>query len=173
MRSSRAASVAATSDNFSVSCLIVGLDLAIRQDLPWIVQRSICRCRSSIYQQRQQSILTFCFLGIQRLLWTPACPNHAEAGRQKHVKPFLCPTLKGNILENSYVFFKHKIFCNKFTSILHGYQMIQGPTAAAAAVPVRESLRAGSPAPTIYPNKGIQDLGFKSTSHGSMIASTY
>ena len=37
MRSSRAASVAATSDNFSVSCLIVGLDLAIRQDLPWIV----------------------------------------------------------------------------------------------------------------------------------------
>ena len=33
MRSSRAASVAATSDNFSVSCLLVGLDLAIRQDL--------------------------------------------------------------------------------------------------------------------------------------------
>merc|ERR1712004_502187 len=31
----------------------------------------------------------------------------------------------------------------------------QGPTAAAAAVPVRESLRAGSPAPTIYPNKAI------------------
>merc|ERR1712012_1210683 len=29
----------------------------------------------------------------------------------------------------------------------------QGPTAAAAAVPIRESLRAGSPAPTIYPNK--------------------
>ena len=33
MRSSRAASVAATSDNFSVSWLLVGLDLAIRQDL--------------------------------------------------------------------------------------------------------------------------------------------
>jgi len=31
----------------------------------------------------------------------------------------------------------------------------QGPTAAAAAVPVRESLRAGSPAPTIYPNKAV------------------
>merc|ERR1712079_841027 len=32
----------------------------------------------------------------------------------------------------------------------------QGPTAAAAAVPVRESLRAGSPAPTIYPNKAVE-----------------
>merc|ERR1712203_720915 len=31
----------------------------------------------------------------------------------------------------------------------------QGPTAAAAAVPVRESPRAGSPAPTIYPNKAV------------------
>jgi len=29
----------------------------------------------------------------------------------------------------------------------------QGPTAAAAAVPISESLRAGSPAPTIYPKK--------------------
>merc|ERR1712037_231187 len=29
----------------------------------------------------------------------------------------------------------------------------QGPTAAAAAVPISESLRAGSPAPTIYPRK--------------------
>merc|ERR1712142_138402 len=29
----------------------------------------------------------------------------------------------------------------------------QGPTAAAAAVPISESLRAGSPAPTVYPNK--------------------
>merc|ERR1712012_785020 len=32
----------------------------------------------------------------------------------------------------------------------------QGPTAAAAAVPIRESLRAGSPAPTIYPNRRLQ-----------------
>merc|ERR1712088_101539 len=31
----------------------------------------------------------------------------------------------------------------------------QGPTAAAAAVPILESLRAGSPAPTIYPKKAI------------------
>jgi len=30
----------------------------------------------------------------------------------------------------------------------------QGPTAAAAAVPISESLRAGSPAPTVYPRKG-------------------
>merc|ERR1711971_563480 len=30
----------------------------------------------------------------------------------------------------------------------------QGPTAAAAAVPMSESLRAGSPAPTVYPRKG-------------------
>ena len=59
------------------------------------------------------------------------------------------------------LFLKHKIFCNDFTSILNDYQIIQGPTAAAAAVPVRESLRAGSPAPTIYPNKGILDLGFE------------
>jgi len=29
----------------------------------------------------------------------------------------------------------------------------QGPTAAAAAVPISESLRAGSPAPTVYPRK--------------------
>ena len=90
MRSSRAASVAATSDNFSVSCLIVGLDLAIRQDLLHMdglevhMQRHSETHRSSIHQQRQQNILTFCFFsGIQRLLWTPACPNHAEAGRQK------------------------------------------------------------------------------------------
>jgi len=31
----------------------------------------------------------------------------------------------------------------------------QGPTAAAAAVPISESLRAGSPAPTVYPRKAI------------------
>ena len=69
MRSSRAASVAATSDNFSVSCLIVGLDLdlAIRQDLLHMdglevhMQRHSETHRSSIHQQRQQSILTFCF----------------------------------------------------------------------------------------------------------------
>ena len=67
MRSSRAASVAATSDNFSVSCLIVGLDLAIRQDLLHMdglevhMQRHSETHRSSIHQQRQQNILTFCF----------------------------------------------------------------------------------------------------------------
>merc|ERR1712109_448142 len=40
----------------------------------------------------------------------------------------------------------------------------QGPTAAAAAVPVRESLRAGSPAPTIYPNKAVASASSSSTS---------
>merc|ERR1711962_1950872 len=40
----------------------------------------------------------------------------------------------------------------------------QGPTAAAAAVPVRESLRAGYPAPTIYPNKVIAGVASASGS---------
>merc|ERR1712116_100695 len=43
----------------------------------------------------------------------------------------------------------------------------QGPTAAAAAVPVRESLRAGSPAPTIYPNKAVATSGSASASASS------
>jgi len=43
----------------------------------------------------------------------------------------------------------------------------QGPTAAAAAVPVRESLRAGSPAPTIYPNKAVATSASGSASASS------
>merc|ERR1711953_395516 len=43
----------------------------------------------------------------------------------------------------------------------------QGPTAAAAAVPVRESLRAGSPAPTIYPNKAVATSASASASASS------
>jgi len=39
----------------------------------------------------------------------------------------------------------------------------QGPTAAAAAVPIRESLRAGSPAPTIYPNKAVASASASSS----------
>merc|ERR1712107_427871 len=47
----------------------------------------------------------------------------------------------------------------------------QGPTAAAAAVPVRESLRAGSPAPTIYPNKAIASAsGSASASSSTSVA---
>merc|ERR1712147_398859 len=43
----------------------------------------------------------------------------------------------------------------------------QGPTAAAAAVPVRESLRAGSPAPTIYPNKAIASASCSASASSS------
>jgi len=47
----------------------------------------------------------------------------------------------------------------------------QGPTAAAAAVPIRESLRAGSPAPTIYPNKAIASAsGSASASSSTSVA---
>merc|ERR1712200_120816 len=46
----------------------------------------------------------------------------------------------------------------------------QGPTAAAAAVPVRESLRAGSPAPTIYPNKTTSASGSASASSSTSVA---
>merc|ERR1712012_326747 len=47
----------------------------------------------------------------------------------------------------------------------------QGPTAAAAAVPVRESLRAGSPAPTIYPNKAVASAsGSASASSSTSVA---
>merc|ERR1712004_874514 len=46
-----------------------------------------------------------------------------------------------------------------------------GPTAAAAAVPVRESLRAGSPAPTIYPNKAVASAsGSASASSSTSVA---
>merc|ERR1711973_615731 len=46
----------------------------------------------------------------------------------------------------------------------------QGPTAA-AAVPIRESLRAGSPAPTIYPNKAIASAsGSASASSSTSVA---
>merc|ERR1712012_504288 len=45
----------------------------------------------------------------------------------------------------------------------------QGPTAA--AVPVRESLRAGSPAPTIYPNKAVASAsGSASASSSTSVA---
>merc|ERR1711990_954049 len=40
----------------------------------------------------------------------------------------------------------------------------QGPTAAAAAVPISESLRAGSPAPTVYPRKAIASASASSSS---------
>merc|ERR1711936_528730 len=40
----------------------------------------------------------------------------------------------------------------------------QGPTAAAAAVPISESLRAGSPAPTVYPRKAIATASASSAS---------
>merc|ERR1712012_545074 len=58
----------------------------------------------------------------------------------------------------------------------HGRQLAQimqkqGPTAAAAAVPVRESLRAGSPAPTIYPNKAVASAsGSASASSSTSVA---
>merc|ERR1711902_429631 len=48
----------------------------------------------------------------------------------------------------------------------------QGPTAAAAAVPVRESLRAGSPAPTIYPNKAGASASASASSSTSVARST-
>merc|ERR1712200_87371 len=48
----------------------------------------------------------------------------------------------------------------------------QGPTAAAAAVPVRESLRAGSPAPTIYPNKAVASGSASASSSTSVARST-
>merc|ERR1712183_762549 len=40
----------------------------------------------------------------------------------------------------------------------------QGPTAVAAAVPISESLRAGSPAPTVYPRKAIASASASSSS---------
>merc|ERR1719328_948796 len=48
----------------------------------------------------------------------------------------------------------------------------QGPTAAAAAVPIRESLRAGSPAPTIYPNKAVASASGSASSSTSVARST-
>merc|ERR1712012_1263759 len=48
----------------------------------------------------------------------------------------------------------------------------QGPTAAAAAVPIRESLRAGSPAPTIYPNKAVASGSASASSSTSVARST-
>jgi len=46
----------------------------------------------------------------------------------------------------------------------------QGPTAAAAAVPISESLRAGSPAPTVYPRKASASASASSSSSASMSA---
>merc|ERR1712179_736228 len=46
----------------------------------------------------------------------------------------------------------------------------QGPTAAAAAVPISESLRAGSPAPTVYPRKAIATASASSASSASSAA---
>merc|ERR1711953_162644 len=43
----------------------------------------------------------------------------------------------------------------------------QGPTAAAAAVPISESLRAGSPAPTIYPKKATSACASATTASAS------
>merc|ERR1712061_220377 len=43
----------------------------------------------------------------------------------------------------------------------------QGPTAAAAAVPISESLRAGSPAPTIYPKKATSASASATTASAS------
>merc|ERR1712045_242506 len=48
----------------------------------------------------------------------------------------------------------------------------QGPTAAAAAVPISESLRAGSPAPTVYPRKAIATASPSSASSASVARST-
>merc|ERR1712080_653037 len=48
----------------------------------------------------------------------------------------------------------------------------QGPTAAAAAVPISESLRAGSPAPTVYPRKAIATASATSASSSSVARST-
>jgi len=46
----------------------------------------------------------------------------------------------------------------------------QGPTAAAAAVPISESLRAGSPAPTVYPRKAIATASASSSSASASVA---
>jgi len=46
----------------------------------------------------------------------------------------------------------------------------QGPTAAAAAVPISESLRAGSPAPTVYPRKAIASASASSSSASASVA---
>merc|ERR1719348_1818645 len=46
----------------------------------------------------------------------------------------------------------------------------QGPTAA--AVPISESLRAGSPAPTVYPRKAIATASANATSSASVARST-
>merc|ERR1712212_1213946 len=48
----------------------------------------------------------------------------------------------------------------------------QGPTAAAAAVPISESLRAGSPAPTVYPRKAIASASASATASASASASS-
>merc|ERR1711936_95358 len=48
----------------------------------------------------------------------------------------------------------------------------QGPTAAAAAVPISESLRAGSPAPAVYPRKAIATASASSASSASVARST-
>merc|ERR1711997_1027328 len=48
----------------------------------------------------------------------------------------------------------------------------QGPTAAAAAVPISESLRAGSPAPTIYPKKAIATASASASASASSARST-
>merc|ERR1711971_1119887 len=46
----------------------------------------------------------------------------------------------------------------------------QGPTAAAAAVPISESLRAGSPAPTVYPRKAIASASASASASSSSMA---
>merc|ERR1712172_206897 len=48
----------------------------------------------------------------------------------------------------------------------------QGPTAAAAAVPISESLRAGSPAPTVYPRKAIASASASASSSSMAARST-
>merc|ERR1712241_705440 len=48
----------------------------------------------------------------------------------------------------------------------------QGPTAAAAAVPISESLRAGSPAPTVYPRKAIATATASASASASSASST-
>merc|ERR1711997_482389 len=48
----------------------------------------------------------------------------------------------------------------------------QGPTAAAAAVPISESLRAGSPAPTVYPRKAIATASASASASASSARST-
>jgi len=48
----------------------------------------------------------------------------------------------------------------------------QGPTAAAAAVPISESLRAGSPAPTVYPRKAIASASASASASSSSASMT-